>query len=124
MPNTMKVLIADDNAAIVDVLTMILEEESYEVLTASGSETLAKIHATLPNLIFLDIWMPGMNGPEICQNLKGHEQTKHIPIIMLSANKDTARIANEVGADDFLAKPFDMEEVLALVKKHTQPLEG
>lgn len=120
MSNRKKVLIADDNAAIVEALTMILEDEGYAVASTSGSDTVAQVIATLPNLLFLDIWMPGMNGQEICEHLKHHEQTKHIPIIILSANKDTESIARAAGADGFLAKPFEMDTVLALVAQHTQ----
>lgn len=120
MNPTRRVLIAEDNPDIVEALTMMLEDADYIVEATQGRETLAKVVAMLPDLLFLDIWMPGMDGREICEYLKSHAHTKHIPIIMLSANKDTATIAKAAGADTFLAKPFEMDAVLALVKKYTQ----
>ena len=69
----------------------------------------------LPDLLLLDIWMAGMNGGEICAHLKGEKTTRHLPIILFSANKDTETIAKTVGADGFILKPFDMKVMLRKV---------
>jgi CheY-like chemotaxis protein len=68
-----------------------------------------------PDLLLLDIWMSGLDGREICKALKLQDHTKHIPIILVSANRDTEQIAHDAGADDFLNKPFDMDDLLRKV---------
>ncbi len=122
MTDTPRVLIADDDPSIVDALTMILEDEGYAVEGTYGRETLDKASTWRPHLLFLDMWMPGMNGREICQQLKRHEQTTRIPVIMLSASKDAEAIAIAAGADGYLAKPFDIADVLEVVEKYIHPV--
>lgn len=118
MRNLSKVLIADDDPDIIESLAMMLEDENCVVEGVCGKETIEKVNNWLPHLLFLDLWMPGMNGREICERLKGQALTRHIPIIMFSANRDAETIAAEVNADGLLAKPFEMEDVLALVRKY------
>jgi len=95
-----------------------LEDDGYEVRTTFDGQTEIIVPQYLPDIILLDIWMAGMDGRKICANLKANPLTKHIPIIMISANKDTQKIAKEAGADDFLAKPFEMDDLLRKVRKH------
>jgi DNA-binding response OmpR family regulator len=73
------------------------------------------LKAPFPDLILLDLLLSGMDGKTICRQLKGQETTRHIPIILMSANKNTPRIAREVGADDWIMKPFEMWALLALL---------
>ncbi len=113
-----KILIADDDPAIVDCIKMILELDGYEVDTTVNGETIFKMEKGFPDLLLLDIWMSGQDGREICKYLKKKELTKNIPIIMISANKDAKRMAKEAGADDFIAKPFEMEDVLSKVRNY------
>ena len=120
MNNKKKILAADDDPAILEVLTFMLEDAGYEVQTTVNGQTEQMVHEFLPNLILLDIWMAGSDGRIICKSLKHQKLTRHIPIIMISANKDTKKIAKEVGADDFMAKPFEMDDLLAKVAKYTQ----
>lgn len=112
-----KVMVADDDQGILGVIRLILEDEGYEVLVTSNGETLKKVIDTQPHVLLLDIWMSGHDGQEICRYLKSNDDTKHIPIILFSANKDTALKAKECGADDFLAKPFEIDELLAKVQQ-------
>ncbi len=114
-----KILVADDDASIVDAIKMILEDEGYDVDTTVDGETVSKMFENQPDLLLLDIWMSGQDGRDICKALKAQESTKHIPIIMVSANKDTEEMAKISGAEDFLAKPFELEDLLAKVKKYT-----
>ncbi len=107
-----RILIADDDPAILDVMRQILEDEGYEVKTTADGETVKKMQTEYPDLLLLDIWMSGTDGRNICKFLKSNKATKHIPVIMISANKDTMSIAKEAKADDFLAKPFDLDELL------------
>ncbi len=113
-----KILVADDDAAIVDAIQLILEDAGYSVVTTMNGEDLIKMENNFPNLILLDIWMSGHDGNTICEQLKNQTTTQDIPIIMISANKDTAQIAQKAGADDFITKPFDMQELLNKVAKH------
>lgn len=117
---TKKILLADDDPAIVDSMQLMLETVGYEVDTTVDGETVLKMEEELPDLLLLDIWMSGQDGREICKYLKSQKDTQHIPIIMISANKDTAKIAKESGANDFLAKPFEMSDLLAKVEKYIQ----
>ena len=113
-----KILVADDDPAILEVITLILEDAGHAVTTSSNGETVEKVQRELPDLILLDIWMSGMDGRDICKHLKTESKTKHIPIVMISANKDAAAIAIEAGANDFLAKPFEMTKLLSMVEKY------
>ncbi len=112
------ILVADDDPAILDAVKMILEDENYKVITTVNGETARKVYGDLPDLILLDIWMSGMDGRDVCKHLKGQKKTQHIPIVMISANKDTQKIAMDAGADDFLAKPFEIDELLKKVEKY------
>ncbi len=114
-----KILVADDDPAILDAVKIILEDEGYEVDTTVDGETVVKMFEDQPDLLLLDIWMSGQDGRDICKALKAQQTTKHIPIIMVSANRDTEDIAREAGANDFLGKPFDIDKLLEKVKKFT-----
>ncbi len=112
------ILVADDDPAIVDALQMMLELEGYTVDTTVNGETIYKMEKDYPDLLLLDIWMSGQDGREICKFLKTNTFTKEIPIIMISASKDIKESAEQAGADDFIAKPFEMNELLTKVAKY------
>jgi CheY-like chemotaxis protein len=111
-------MVADDNPAIVDATQMILELEGYEVITVLDGLKVLELKDDLPDLLLLDIWLSGINGQEICKKLKSQELTRHIPIIIVSASQEIQNSALESGADDFLAKPFDMDDLLRKVEKN------
>jgi DNA-binding response OmpR family regulator len=112
-----KILIFDDDESIVDVLTIILVEAGYKVISATeGKEALAITEREKPDLILLDILMSGMDGKEFKQSLKEIEGTDEIPIIVISANTKTKEIAKEIGATDFIYKPFEIDEVLEKIE--------
>ncbi len=113
-----KILIADDDPAILEALTLFLEEEGYEVETTSDGLTLQAFEHGYPDVLLLDIWMSGWNGGDLCRCFKSQEETRHLPIVLFSANKETQRIAQEAGADDFLLKPFDLEELLEKIERY------
>lgn len=112
------ILVADDDTAILDALTLILEDAGYEVHTTTDGATLRNIQQQTPDLLLLDIWLSGWNGRDICLELKSAEQTKQLPIVLFSANKETKRIAEEAGADDFITKPFDLDKLLQTIERH------
>lgn len=113
----MKILAVDDDDSIRELLALQLTRHGYEVLTAvDGAEALAK--APQAEFILLDLMLPEIDGYEVCRRLKSDERTKEIPIIMLTAKAeeiDTV-LGLELGADDYLAKPFSMRELLARIK--------
>lgn len=118
--NKKKILVADDDPAILEVITLILEDAGYALTTSRNGETVKKVQGELPDLILLDIWMSGINGSDICKHLKAKPTTKHIPIVMISANKDAKTIALEAGANDFLAKPFEITKLVSIVEKYAK----
>jgi DNA-binding response OmpR family regulator len=115
-----KIMIADDDPGIVDAVGMLLEFEGYNVSTTVDGATVLDMKEELPDLLLLDIWMSGEDGRDICRQLKANSSTKNIPIIMVSASRDIASSAMQAGADDFLAKPFEMDVLLAKIEKLTK----
>lgn len=113
-----KIMVADDDPSIVEALQYMLEDNGYEVETTTDGQTVQDMKEEIPDVLLLDIWMSGMDGAEICRSLKKQTRTKSIPVIMISANRDTEQIAKESGADDFIVKPFEMKELLTKVKKY------
>lgn len=120
---TKKILVADDDPGIVDALELMLQTAGYQVDTTVDGATVLKIERDLPDLLLLDIWMSGQDGRDICKELKNKENTKDLPIIMISANRDTEDIAKDAGADDFLTKPFEMDELLEKIDSHLKSCE-
>lgn len=108
------ILVVDDDAAICEVLQLMLEDAGYAVEIQPDGQAVEQMVEPFPDLVFLDIRVSGTDGRDICQHLKGQDATRHIPIILLSAHTEIQRIAEDAGADDFLTKPFQMEEVLFL----------
>ena len=113
-----KIIIADDDKDIVTVLTMMLEDAGYEVQSTANGNTAQMVRDNLPDLLLLDIWMADTDGRDVCKYLKSQQRTKHIPVIIVSANQNTEKIALEAGANDFLAKPFDMDELLEKIARY------
>lgn len=115
---TKRIVIAEDDPGVSDALQMILEDAGYEVEIMVDGTPVYQLHHPLPELLLLDIWLSGTDGREICKFLKGQETTQHLPIILLSAQRGIQAMAKEVGADNYLAKPFEMDGLLALVKQY------
>lgn len=114
-----KILVIDDDAYNANFLENCLTTKGYKVVrAASGEQGLQMVGQEHPDVILLDVMMPGMNGFQVCQQIRSDPETAHIPVLMVTALHETKeRIkALEVGADDFLSKPFDMVELEARVK--------
>jgi len=118
-----KILVAEDDAAILEVINIILDNEGYSIF-ATDSEK--QIHQTAredpPDLILLDIRLAGHDGGKIAKDLKTKKETKHIPVIIMSANNETETIARNSGAEGFLLKPFTIDDLLAVVRQYTQSI--
>ncbi len=113
------ILIVDDDPGILDSLRFLFEDEGFRVQTSEKgdyAESLRDENGGLPDLIVLDVLLSGKDGRTICRKLKSQDQTRHIPIVMISAYPDAERSVKEVGADAFVAKPFAIDEVLATVE--------
>jgi DNA-binding response OmpR family regulator len=114
-----KILIADDNQNIRDALTYLLEDEGYELLLAKdGAEALQKVRDLRPDILFLDIMMPEINGYDVCRTIKADPLLKDTYVIMLTAKGQVAEQerGKEVGANEYIVKPFSPMEILAKVK--------
>lgn len=113
-----KVLVIDDDAAILDSLKLILEFDGYEVQTmCKGAAVFELASEQLPHVILLDMWLSGEDGRDICRAIKSDGNIKHLPVIMISANQGLEQSARDAGADAFIAKPFNITDVLDAVKK-------
>lgn len=109
---------ADDNAAILDSLKIMLEDEGYEVETTDDGAVAQNMKKPLPDLLLLDVWMSDINGRDVCMRLKSATATKQVPIILMSAAKNIVQIAKTAGADDYISKPFQMNHLLETVSRH------
>jgi DNA-binding response OmpR family regulator len=115
-----RILVADDDPVIVRLLQVNFRLEGYEVDTAAhGEEAVTKASDLKPALILLDVMMPGLDGWEVCRRLKEDPATKDIPIIFLSARaqEEDRRRGIELGVLDYVTKPFDPGELVALVDR-------
>ena len=112
-----KVLVADDERQIRDLLSKFLTSEGYEVLLASdGEEATGLAEREYPDVILLDVKMPGIDGIEVCKRLKAEPKTQFIPVIMITGYVDNKMAAIEAGADDFVNKPIDLVELAVRLK--------
>ena len=111
-----KVLIVDDDKNICDLLRVYLEKEGYStIISNEGNEAMVKFNSLTPDIVLLDIMLPGMDGWQICKEIRKASDT---PIIMLTAKSEIFDkvLGLELGADDYIVKPFDTKEVLARIK--------
>ena len=112
-----KILVVDDDTDILSVMEILLTMKGFEVeVTTKGENTFSKIETFKPDLILLDVLISGHDGRTISRKLKSDKDTRHIPIIMFSAHPGAAATIAEYGANDFIAKPFDVTNLLQKVK--------
>lgn len=112
-----KIMICDDDQGILDVLQMFLELEGFTVFSEINSTNLIKeITKNEPDLLLLDLWMPLLSGDQVLRIIRNTEEIKNLPVIVLSASVDGSSIATEMGANDFIPKPFDLEEISIKIK--------
>jgi two-component system alkaline phosphatase synthesis response regulator PhoP len=115
-----RILVVDDEIYIVHILDFSLGMEGYEVITAlDGEQALEKLNSERPDLIVLDIMMPKLDGYEVCKAIKSDPETRHIPVILLSAkgrNVDQ-KLGFDVGADDYITKPFSPRKLVERINQ-------
>lgn len=111
-----KILVVDDDKNICELLRLYLEKEGYSVILChDGKEAVAKFNALVPDLILLDVMLPSLDGWQVCREIR---KKSNVPIIMLTAKGETFDkvLGLELGADDYVVKPFDTKEIIARIK--------
>ncbi|QEC77338.1 response regulator [Mucilaginibacter ginsenosidivorax] len=113
-----KIIIFDDDEDILSICSYILEEQGWEVFTFTDCNNITeKVSRVLPDVILMDNWIPDAGGIIATQTLKKSEELKNIPVIYFSANSDIQILASNAGAQTYLAKPFDLEELEKVISK-------
>ena len=119
-----RVLVVDDEPDLLVLLEEHLTQEHYDVITANtGMDAITKARAQQPDVILLDVMMPGVSGFDVCNILQDFPETAEIPVIFLTAVAETKRkvMGLNLGADDYITKPFDLHELAARVKAALRP---
>ena len=113
-----RVLIVDDAKTNVDILVEALRDEYKLSVALDGAAALRSVEKSPPDLVLLDIMMPGLDGYEVCRRLRAHEPTREVPVMFLSSLEDVSNKAQgfEVGGNDYLTKPFEVLEIKARVR--------
>lgn len=116
-----KIMIVDDENSLLELVSALMEQEGYEVITAiSGQECLEKLKTVKPDLILLDMMMPGMSGREVCEKIRGDPKTKGLKIAFLTVAKfsETGKeTLTEMKVLDYITKPFENDDLARRVKK-------
>ncbi|MEO7349647.1 MAG: MtrAB system response regulator MtrA [Terrimesophilobacter sp.] len=118
---TARILVVDDDTALAEMIGIVLRTEGFDpVFCADGNEALATFQASRPDLVLLDLMLPGKNGIEVCSEIRVESG---VPIIMLTAKSDTTDVVHglESGADDYVVKPFNPKELVARIRTRLRP---
>jgi DNA-binding response OmpR family regulator len=118
-----KILIIEDEPIIAEMMSIMLEIEGYKVISlADTGMARRKLHDMEVDMVMLDLQLKGETGQDMCAYIKGQDDLKHIPVILVSGNHDLENIAKDCGADDYINKPFDMYHFVGKVKSYTSGL--
>jgi two-component system phosphate regulon response regulator PhoB len=113
-----RIHVLEDDEDIRYIIEFLLKDEGYELqLSSSFTELKSKLKDSVPDLFILDVMLPDGDGSEICSDLKGDIFTKHIPIIVMSANDQNKQKSLDAGADDYISKPFDIDYIVKRIDK-------
>lgn len=125
------ILVVEDEQDIQELVSYNLKRDGYDVsVVGSGEEAIAAVRKSLPDLVLLDLMLPGLDGREVCRELKGDPETRHIPVVMLTARGEESDIVAglEMGADDYVTKPFSPKvlsaRVGAVLRRRSRPDVG
>lgn len=114
-----KILIFDDDTTILEVIMIIFEENGFQVeISETSHDILERVAQYRPDVILMDNWIPRIGGVEATRLLKSHEEFKNIPVIYVTANNDIVALAREAQADDYVAKPFNLDDLEEKVAKY------
>lgn len=113
-----KVMVCDDDRGILDLIELIMEEAGFSVISEINSlNAISRIEKEKPDLLILDIWMPVLSGDQVLRSIKNSASIVNLPVIMYSASTEGESIAKVAGADDYIAKPFDLDELMNKVNR-------
>lgn len=115
--NGKKIIIFDDDEDILSVCTYVLEEQGWEVhVYTDCNQIVEKVNGIMPDVILMDNWIPDTGGIVATQALKNDAELKHIPVVYFSANSDIQLLASKAGAEAYIAKPFDLEDMERIIR--------
>ncbi len=113
------ILVVEDDPQVSRLIALVLQRGGYESLVISdGHAALEAARAKQPSIIFADLSLEGMGGEQLCRRLKAQAATKQIPYIVVSGDRDVAEKAHLCGADDYMGKPFEFDDLIRLVRKY------
>jgi two-component system phosphate regulon response regulator PhoB len=113
-----KILIIEDNEDILELMQFVLQGAGYEVIPSEDSEPLSRLDVILPDLILLDNSLGDGTGSIFCKNLKADPATKHFPVVLVSANTELEEMTAASEANGFLAKPFNIDDLVAVARQY------
>ena len=115
------ILVVEDDPQVARLIALVLERHGRKCeIVADGQSALRRAKESKPSMIFADLTIKGMDGETLCSNLKRFEETRAIPYVILSGDRDIAEKARTCGADDYLGKPFEFDDLLRLVDKYAR----
>ena len=119
------ILVVEDDPQVARLIALVLQRHGHQSeIVADGRAALARAKEIKPGMIFADLTIKGMNGQALCSTLKSDAATRGIPYVVLSGDRDIAQKAEECGADDYMGKPFEFEDLIRLVDKYARAESG
>lgn len=119
-PSQKTILIADDDQAILDSIRLLLEMSEYRVITTTGEDAILLINSQKPDIVLFDLWLGGISGKYLCQQLRADEKFVDLPIILVSASTEIKKTYKQYGATDFMEKPFDIDALIEKIENLTK----
>lgn len=115
------ILVVEDDPQVARLISLVLQRSGHESqVVADGQSALESVRQRKPSMIFADLTIKGMGGEELCSALKSQSETKDIPYVVVSGDRDVAEKARMCGADDYMGKPFEFEDLIRLVNKYAR----
>jgi len=119
------ILVVEDDPQVARLIALVLQRNGYQShVVADGQSAFDAARENPPMMVFADLTIKGMGGDQLCQLLKQHPATKEIPYIVVSGDRDIAEKARVCGADDYMGKPFEFDDLIRLVKKYARAESG
>ncbi len=115
------ILVVEDDPQVARLISLVLQRNGHQAqIVADGQSALDSARQQRPTMIFADLTIKGMGGEALCSALKSHAETKDIPYVVVSGDRDIAEKARQGGADDYMGKPFEFDDLVRLVKKYAR----
>jgi CheY-like chemotaxis protein len=115
------ILVVEDDPQVARLIALVLQRNGWESqVVADGQTAFDRVRQAVPAMIFADLTIKGMNGEQLCSMLKGRPETRNIPYVVVSGDRDIAERARHCGADDYMGKPFEFEDLIRLVNKYAR----